>query len=238
MKIIKTEIQWGRLAIEAAVIILSILLAFAIDAWWDQNQQQKLAAEQLVRVKAELESNAEIIEFKLKTLTTAVHATSKFQSWMGPEPENISLEVFSEQWVDMVSIGFFTLLQSAGSEFMATGLVAEETHAGIRVGLSEWFNDGNDLEQQYAMLREAHTNFMDHLNKTTPIMHVTATNPVMSADIQSKFPFDPNLILTDPVTENLLGQYLIRMEFFRNEGKFFLEKQSELIKLVDSEILN
>lgn len=34
------EIPWKRLAAEAAAIIVSILLAFSIDAWWEQRQRE------------------------------------------------------------------------------------------------------------------------------------------------------------------------------------------------------
>jgi hypothetical protein len=36
-----SAIPWKRITAEAAVIVASILLAFAIDAWWDDLQQQK-----------------------------------------------------------------------------------------------------------------------------------------------------------------------------------------------------
>jgi hypothetical protein len=35
------SIQWRRISVEAAAIIASILLAFAIDAWWQDRQQQQ-----------------------------------------------------------------------------------------------------------------------------------------------------------------------------------------------------
>ena len=34
------NIPWNRLVVEAAAIVVSILLAFAIDAWWDDRQQR------------------------------------------------------------------------------------------------------------------------------------------------------------------------------------------------------
>jgi hypothetical protein len=42
----KTAIQWGRLGAEGAAIVASILLAFAIDAWWEsrQNRADEIAA--------------------------------------------------------------------------------------------------------------------------------------------------------------------------------------------------
>ena len=39
-------IPWKRIAVEAAAIVASILFAFAIDAWWDDRQQQE--AEQVI----------------------------------------------------------------------------------------------------------------------------------------------------------------------------------------------
>ena len=33
------DLTFRRVAIEATAIVLSILLAFAIDAWWDERQQ-------------------------------------------------------------------------------------------------------------------------------------------------------------------------------------------------------
>jgi hypothetical protein len=35
------EMPWKRISVEAAAIVASILLAFAIDAWWDSKQQQE-----------------------------------------------------------------------------------------------------------------------------------------------------------------------------------------------------
>ena len=39
-------IPWKRIAVEAVAIVASILLAFAIEAWWDDWQQQE--AEQVI----------------------------------------------------------------------------------------------------------------------------------------------------------------------------------------------
>jgi len=40
------NIPWKRLSVEAAAIVASILLAFSIDAWWDDRQQRE--AEQVI----------------------------------------------------------------------------------------------------------------------------------------------------------------------------------------------
>ena len=61
------EIPWKRLAVEAAAIVVSILLAFAIDAWWDEQQERAEERELLHSLHVEFEANrvkaASVISF-------------------------------------------------------------------------------------------------------------------------------------------------------------------------------
>ncbi len=47
------QIPWARILAEGAVIVVSILLAFTIDAWWDNYIEQQREREQLVSMRAE-----------------------------------------------------------------------------------------------------------------------------------------------------------------------------------------
>lgn len=47
------NIRWNRISIEAAAIVSSILLAFTIDAWWDQNKEASRAEELLTALEIE-----------------------------------------------------------------------------------------------------------------------------------------------------------------------------------------
>ncbi len=55
------NIQWKRLSVEGAAIVMSILLAFAIDAWWDNRHERIEERRILESLKAEFLSNAELI---------------------------------------------------------------------------------------------------------------------------------------------------------------------------------
>ena len=52
-----SRIPWSRLLAESVVVILSILAAFAIDAWWDGRQADELEQELLVTLEASFEEN-------------------------------------------------------------------------------------------------------------------------------------------------------------------------------------
>ncbi len=51
------NIPWKRLSVEAAAIVASILLAFAIDAWWDERNERIDEIEILQSLKVEFEAN-------------------------------------------------------------------------------------------------------------------------------------------------------------------------------------
>jgi hypothetical protein len=55
------KISWKRLAAESTAIVASILLAFAIDAWWDERQERKLEAEYLTAIIGEIDRNLEAL---------------------------------------------------------------------------------------------------------------------------------------------------------------------------------
>ena len=46
-------IPWNRLAAEGFVVVVSILLAFAIDAWWDRYQEDRREDRQLAAMRVE-----------------------------------------------------------------------------------------------------------------------------------------------------------------------------------------
>ena len=56
------NIQWKRLSVEAAAIVASILLAFAIDAWWDDFQQRRQTQTLLTELEVAFSENVRLIE--------------------------------------------------------------------------------------------------------------------------------------------------------------------------------
>ena len=55
-------IQWKRLSVEAIVIVASILLAFSIDAWWEERSDRMRLAGAIQNIAAEVRDAREEIE--------------------------------------------------------------------------------------------------------------------------------------------------------------------------------
>lgn len=231
-----SSIPWNRIFVEGIAIIASILIAFAIDAWWDNRQESASEVRDLIRVSAELESNSERIQDKLQTIVASIRATSTFISWMGPKPADIDEETLNEQWGTLYGIGFFSLHRSAALDYLARGRTDTVRNLEVRQSISEWYSAGTALEEQYGRLRTAHANISAYLQDAIPFLHTISANAVMAGHPSSRFPFEQTGFLADPRLESRLALFLIRLEFVEEQAVELLETQTELVALIHKTI--
>ena len=62
----KPQIPWLRVFVEGVVIVVSILLAFGIEAWWDGVQEREEVRRDLVNVAQELTENRERVLIEIE----------------------------------------------------------------------------------------------------------------------------------------------------------------------------
>lgn len=103
----------------------------------------------------------------------------------------------------------------------------------VRQAISEWYSSGDDLLNQYQLLRTAHAHILEHLEDTIPALHLVSVNKVMKHHPTSKFPFDQAALLADPAVEGRLAVYLIRMEFVSSQARNLIREPAKLIELVE-----
>lgn len=63
----RREIPWSGIIAEAVAIIAGILVAFAIDAWWDERNTQDWAAAQLLAIRDEFAQNLTALDEIVRT---------------------------------------------------------------------------------------------------------------------------------------------------------------------------
>ena len=71
------NIQWKRLSAEAAAIVVSILLAFSIEAWWDNYQDRSEEQGILLNLKSEFEQNLAFIETEISYRNAVIESILK-----------------------------------------------------------------------------------------------------------------------------------------------------------------
>jgi hypothetical protein len=146
------RIPFTRILAEGVVIVGSILLAFAIDAWWGETQEARRAADALEGVYEELLSNAEematvaefhrrIYEGGIRVLGVAVGAAEPDSTFTG----DARWVLVGEMWLDVATDALDRVLLSEAS---APGL-----DTGMRTRLARYRSGLDQVWQQETMVR-------------------------------------------------------------------------------------
>ena len=85
---IAKEVPWKRLVAEATAIVVSILLAFAIDAWWESRSDREAEQSAITRLILEFEYNIDELGKGKERHQTALGATEQLLALMKPSQQD------------------------------------------------------------------------------------------------------------------------------------------------------
>jgi hypothetical protein len=83
----------AKLALEGVVVVASILIAFALDAWWDDRQIQQETAEDLAIVQFELAENIRLIQVTMEIMNQVVAANDTLIAKLMAQPDSDLVEI-------------------------------------------------------------------------------------------------------------------------------------------------
>ena len=133
------KIPWKRLSVEAAAIVASILLAFAIDAWWNELQSDRAVGEVLKAVRSEMQFNIEALGISIvrhEEIVAAISTAQNNGTVAGlPRKAVINVEVFEP------STGALDTL-------VATGLISDIDNTDLRISLGAFARLAQDLNER------------------------------------------------------------------------------------------
>jgi hypothetical protein len=133
------NIPWKRLSVEAAAIVASILLAFAIDAWWNELQSDRAVGAVLKAVRSEMQFNVEALGISIvhhEEIVAAIGTAQNNRTVPGlPRKAVINVEVFEP------STGALDTL-------VATGLISDIDNIDLRISLGAFARLAQDLNER------------------------------------------------------------------------------------------
>ena len=148
-----SNIAWGRLFAESAAIVVSILLAFAIDAWWADRQDRVEETRILEALKAEFEDNArrlpERVSNHQRSANSATALLEAFRPAVGSRPVAVKkyLVLYASDYgsFDPSRGAFDAMLQSDGLRYIR--------NPEIRRALADWPSYLEDAIENEDLLR-------------------------------------------------------------------------------------
>ncbi len=229
---------WPRLLLEGTVIVLSILLAFGIDAWWDNRKDSLREKEIIEGLKREFNNYKEIIQGSIRTNENMISAYSAIL---------ISIDAGSwksETWTIDDAIGQLLLPpsidlgQGVRDALIQGGQLEILSNVLLREKLAQWPNHFLEIEDDELLSRQIVVGkIMPYLiNKEIPLSKsFSASNKLQKWPVERKGLYNNqlDLLLNDPVFRSLVE---IRYDFWdhaHGEYETALKEIDEILELIN-----
>ncbi len=143
----QNRIPWPRVLIEAGAIVLSILLAFAIEAWWAERQERGVEQEALASLRSDFVTSREILTSVLDIYELT---RSEFVRFQAATPSELSALDPDATGAIITGLTFGATFDPAASTLDALvrdgrlGLISDQA---LRKILSQWLRGLDDIEE-------------------------------------------------------------------------------------------
>ena len=143
------KIQWLRLSVEAVAIVASILLAFAIDAWWDYRKDLITEVEILHNLKDEFTANHETLLQDVEYVSTYAQATQRLlDAYEGTTASRQSVDSLGVDLWHSMSWRTSNLSTATLDSVISAGHLAVVTDQPLRTALAGWPARLDDMAEE------------------------------------------------------------------------------------------
>lgn len=230
------QIPWMRVVVEGVVIVVSILLALALDAWWDGVKEREAGREYLVALRGELETVRAEVQSDQEVRTRRFEAMGALVSMIASQrpasPDSVTMLLRSLWGSVRLNPPSAVLddLQTSGSLVASAEIKGEllkyRQHMSRLMWQEERVQDTWETELRPYLI--AQTDVLRHLPRTYGISDEWLPNPVYSSGIESA--------LRDRTFQNLLLVRLRRLSLAKANGDSLLGRVDRLLALIEEEV--
>jgi hypothetical protein len=200
---VRSEVPWRRLLAEGVVIIVSVLVALAGDAWWDSRRDRAEEAELLASLDAELASNLEDLT-QWRTGHERMEAVAAdLLGRSGPAADAIDAATFDSLLAE--ALMWRTYHPSTGALRTAVSRMSLIRSEGLRHELSGFEERAQQLLEDYDWAVQEVADVILHVRDVVPLY--TANN---SRWTQANAGQDRTTLLRDVGFANALGLWVWR----------------------------
>lgn len=219
---------------EGTVIVASILIAFAVDASWENYQESTIEKRILMELFDEFNLANSRITASLTEIENVIAASLELLEYMGPEASDLSEDAIVEFIGRIMNLNTIEVPSSVLDSVIATGQFRLISNNAIKKALSEWPALVSDVRENHEWHRlEADEvlapYFAEYISLPTYINGQFESRPTL-------FLRDSTALLQDPVFEGRMVWRINRQQATLTESKILLSAAEELIAMIEEEI--
>lgn len=148
------NIAWSRVLAEGSIIVVSILLAFWIDAWWQEQVEKKESQALLRGLHSDFTTSQLHVKEWLAGNERILRAASEFLVDIRKTPVDDEMQVRHEWLVAAVSAPTFDPTDTSLRTAVATGQIELITDQELRNTLAVWRQQLEDTQEDELLIRE------------------------------------------------------------------------------------
>lgn len=143
---------WGDAVRDIFLIVVSILIAFALDAWWGDLKERRAQSEQIETILFEFEAARDSLASLSGYLAGAAQATNDLLTLMGPEATAPDSETFFALLERSLNFGGAAPKHTALVSVLAAGNRQIEQSGSLVALLGNWPSQMEDIDSDFAHL--------------------------------------------------------------------------------------
>ena len=235
-----TALPWRRMVMESVAIILSILLAFAIDAGWDELKERNQEEAFLVSLLSDFKETRSRIEESNTIHMKFIESCQQLLSFHGVDTPNIETEAL-EKMLGSVFYDFNSLYLPTGSRdaLFASGDIEIISNEKLRSMLAAWPTIVADASEDDALIA------YDVMNAMAPYLNskVRTRNVVRSTDSPTAAELIPpiesvnyEVLWMDPEFDNIVSFRILNETYAIMENDNLSKAANEIIQVIEREL--
>jgi len=232
-------IPWRRTIVESVAIILSILLAFAIDASWDKMKERNQETAFLVSLLNDFKETRSRIDESIIAHKRFIDLAGQLLSFHGDDRRNIEPEALEE----MLSAVFFnweSLYLPSGSRdaLFASGDIEIIDNEELREMLAAWPSVVDDAnEDDILIANDVMNNLAPYLQSKIRTRNVVRVSNSDAADLIPRIEsVNYDAVWNDPLFENLITFRIVNESYAVDENDRLSEAVDEMIRVIEKEL--
>jgi hypothetical protein len=225
--------------VESVAIILSILLAFAIDAGWDAIKERSQEKAYLVSLLSDFKETRSRINESTDAHMRFIDSASQLLGIHGSDAPNIESEAL-ENMLSAVFFNWQSLFLPSGSRdaLFASGDIEIIDKEELRAMLAAWPSVVADAAEDDSLIAN------DIMNNLAPYLHskirtrnvVRISNPDAAALIPRIESVNYDAIWNDPLFENLVTFRIVNEAYAVDENERLSEAVNDIIRVIEEEL--
>jgi hypothetical protein len=190
---------------EFLVIVFSILVAFALDAWWSNRTHAQQARAQIETLHAEFAANQEALTQLRLQLESMRVAVASLLPHISPNAALLPLDSINTMMDLSFRLGTVELRTGSVQALLSSGELAEIADPMLKALIASWPAEVADLRSQSSLLEQNREIILDYLHARVPTLDIAHKTGEMSRYPRSSFTVGAAAVQRDLKVEGLFG---------------------------------